>query len=38
MEHEDPTTVVNESLGDHEVKLFVTIYTKLTKILLDVLP
>ena len=27
-EHEDPTTVVNESLRDHEVKLFVTIYVQ----------
>ena len=28
VEHEDPTTVVNESLGDHEVKLFVTMYVQ----------
>ena len=28
VKHEDPTTVVNESLGDHEVKLFVTMYVQ----------
>ena len=28
VEHEDPTTVVNESLCDHEVKLFVTMYVQ----------
>lgn len=28
VEHENPTTVVNESLCDHQVKLFVTIYVQ----------